>query len=154
MARIEAAGGWVRAMFMEDGEEVPARSYKKKGKPWLGPGLRISRALGDTQAEMDGLIYPKPDVRYHSVQKDDLFLILASDGVWEFIDDQFAVNIINYARNKGVDATQACKMLIMQAAILWRKNEGMYRDDITAYVIYLTPVVAALSSEAAEASAA
>ena len=103
MARIEAAGGWVRAMFMEDGEEVPARSYKKKGKPWLGPGLRISRALGDTQAEMDGLIYPKPDVRYHSVQKDDLFLILASDGVWEFIDDQFAVNIINYARNKGVE---------------------------------------------------
>jgi len=146
-ARIEGNGGWVMPMRLEEGEEVPARSYKRKGKPWLGPGLRISRALGDTQAEDDGLILPKPDVVHHVVGPDDLFLILASDGVWEFIDDQLAVNIINYAREKDVDATQACKMLIMQSAIMWRKHEGVYRDDITAYVIYLQPVVAGLLGE-------
>lgn len=57
-ARIEAAGGWVMAMYFEDGEEVPARSYKKKDKPWLGPGLRISRALGDIKVSRALLVSP------------------------------------------------------------------------------------------------
>ncbi|KAL1514423.1 hypothetical protein AB1Y20_003524 [Prymnesium parvum] len=148
-ARIEAAGGWVMPMRVVDGEEVPARSYKKPGKPWLGPGLRISRALGDTWAELDGLIYPFPDVRHHVVQEDDLFLILASDGVWEFLSDEAAVRIVKQAYDKGSDSVQACKILIAQAALLWRQNEGMYRDDITAYVINLKPVVATLTSELA-----
>ena len=38
-------------------------------------------------------------------------------------------------------------MLIMQSALQWRKHEGHYRDDITAYVIYLPPVVEALRNE-------
>ena len=49
-ARIEAAGGYVRPE-VDDGDDFsPARLYEFQGKPWLGPGLCVSRCLGDLRA--------------------------------------------------------------------------------------------------------
>ena len=44
-------------------------------------------------------------------------------------------------------ARDACRVLIAKAALLWRTNEGQYRDDITAIVGYLRPVVQGLEAE-------
>ena len=81
-ARIESKGGYVRPERVDpDGEFVPARMYEVQGKPWIGPGLCISRALGDLNALRCGLI-PTPEVYSHTVRDEDKFIILASDGVW------------------------------------------------------------------------
>ena len=83
----------------------------------------------------------------HTLQSTDLFLILASDGVWEFIDNDEAVAIVGQFYDKGMPALDACRFLIAKAALCWRKFEGDYRDDITAIVVYLSDIVTALEQE-------
>ena len=145
-ARIEAAGGWVRPESGDADDFNPARLYEQKGKPWLGPGLCVARCLGDLKANRCGLI-PTPEICMHTAQRTDLFLILASDGVWEFIDNDEAVAIVGQFYDKGLPALDACRFLIAKAALCWRKFEGDYRDDITAIVVYLPDVVTALELE-------
>lgn len=67
-------------------------------------------------------------------------LILASDGVWEFISSQEALDICFKHQHS---ATAACQALIKQATYKWSAEEGNYRDDITAIVVFL-PVLADL----------
>ena len=78
---------------------------------------------------------PTPEVTTHVITEDDRFIILASDGVWEFIEDDEAVRIIDGCMQKGMPAVDACRYLIAKAAVCWRKYEGDYRDDITAVVV-------------------
>jgi serine/threonine protein phosphatase PrpC len=78
-------------------------------------------------------------VTHHTIDDEARFLILASDGVWEFIDNEKAVRIVNTVYSAGGPAEQACRLLIANAAVQWKLNEGpSYRDDITAIVLYLT----------------
>ena len=152
-ARIESMGGYVRPTFEDDGEFMPARVYEFQGRPWLGPGLCVARALGDLEGVRCGII-PTPEVCTHTVQEEDLFLILASDGVWEFIENEEAVRIVRLFHEQGKPALDACRFLIAKAALLWRTNEGQYRDDITAIVVYLRPVVQGLEAEVSNLSRA
>jgi len=94
-------------------------------------GLAMARSLGDRAVKDIGVI-PEPEVRQRDIQPEDQFMILATDGVWEFVDSQEAVNIV--AKHLRNGATAACQKLIETAAERWRYNEGDYRDDITAIV--------------------
>jgi len=87
-----------------------------------------------------------PDVQQRELTDGDSFLILASDGVWEFIEPQAAVDIVEPYFRKGKRAFDACKMLIAKAAIQWQLNEGSYRDDITAIVVWLPQMIQGLES--------
>lgn len=51
------------------------------------PGLAMSRSLGDQVAHMVG-VWHYPDITTLDITKDDLYLIIASDGIWEFISSQ------------------------------------------------------------------
>ena len=103
----------------------------------------MSRTLGDTDAAACGVI-ATPQVSTHAVQGEDAFLILASDGVWEFIDGQLAVRIVGQALDSGLSASDAAQLLIMRAVIRWAQVEGSYRDDITAIVVCLPEAIATL----------
>lgn len=130
--RLESKGAWVRpAADDSDGDFFPARLYEDKAKPHLGPGLCISRSLGDLNALRSGVI-PTPEVFSHVITDDDKFLILATDGVWEFISNEEAVAIVRDFHQQSLPAIDACRLLIAKAAIQWRREEGDYRDDITA----------------------
>ena len=122
------------------GEFIPARMYEDLANPKLGPGLCVSRSLGDLNALRAGLI-PTPDVFSHVVTPHDKFLILASDGVWEFVDNDEAVELVADFYYQGMPAIDACRFLIAKAALRWRQEEGDYRDDITAIVVYLQEVL-------------
>jgi len=145
-ARIVASGGGVRdAIYIEGQLYAPARLFEDINKPRLGPGLAISRSIGDLNAMRAGLI-ATPDVQHRELADGDSFLILASDGVWEFIEPQAAVDIVEPYFRKGKRAFDACKMLIAKAAIQWQQNEGSYRDDITAIVVWLPQMIKGLES--------
>ena len=150
-ARIEEKGGYVRPgrVDTENDEFIPARLYEVEGKPWLGPGLCVSRSLGDLNALRCGLI-PTPEVFSHVLRDEDKFIILASDGVWEFIDNEEAVRIVEVFYRKGLPALDACRYLIAKAAVAWRRFEGDYRDDITAIVVYVDMLVENLVAETLE----
>jgi len=90
-ARIEAAGG--RVVF--DGY-YNYRVFAKKG---MYPGLNMSRALGDTVAHAEAGLTAQPELKEIDVKelrKKNLpiTLVIASDGVWEFIDSKKAPGVI------------------------------------------------------------
>lgn len=102
-------------------------------------GLAMSRSIGDGEAKGHGVI-PDPEVskRTISIASDDnsegdAFIIVASDGIWEFISSQQACNIVA----KHTHATSACTELVQLAERRWEEEEGSYRDDITCIVAFL-----------------
>ena len=71
-------------------------------------------------------------MRIHQLDTSDDFLILASDGVWEFISIEEAVEIVGSSQSPE----SGCKHLMQKARSKWRhKEKGAYVDDITAMVI-------------------
>jgi serine/threonine protein phosphatase PrpC len=57
------------------------------------PGLAMSRSFGDQVAASVGVI-AEPEITEWEFKAEDKFFILASDGVWEFIEsDEVNFNI-------------------------------------------------------------
>jgi serine/threonine protein phosphatase PrpC len=55
------------------------------------------RALGDADFKEgigDGTVICAPDVRQVDLGPEDQAVVMASDGVWDMVDDQNAVNIV------------------------------------------------------------
>lgn len=147
--RIEAAGGMVRDSWLaEDGARMAAKLYENLNNTRLGPGLSISRAFGDLNAKRFGLI-PHPELTYHKVTRRDLYLVLATDGVWEFLDSDDVIDVVHKCCTSGEPAQVACKTIIAKAARQWAVHEGDYRDDITIVVAYLQPLMQGLSNDLA-----
>jgi len=128
--RIAQAGGYVSP---SPGPGLSARVWLDQSYTQIG--LAMARSLGDHAVSPVGVI-ADPIVTTHEIGNDDDFMILASDGVWEFIDSEKAVQIVNEnLLERG--ATKACQALIETAAAEWHREEGEYRDDITAIVVRL-----------------
>ena len=90
--RIVSMNGRVDYYKDMDGKKVgPARVYAKDED---GPGLAMSRSLGDTVAEKLGVI-STPDVRViRRLSEKDRALVLCSDGVSEFLSNERIGEII------------------------------------------------------------
>jgi len=98
------------------------------------PGLAMSRSFGDKIAATVGVI-PVPEIVEWSFTKEDKFIVLASDGIWEFIDNQECVDIVKefYAIN---DVVGACEFLVEEATRRWIREDEII-DDITVIVMFL-----------------
>ena len=110
-------------------------------------GLAMARSIGDHAVKDVGVI-ADPVVTVHEINEEDEFVILATDGVWEFITSEDAVNIVSehlygeHANNddSNICASKACEALIKAAMEKWHEYEGDYRDDITAIVVRLKDI--------------
>jgi protein phosphatase 2C family protein 2/3 len=135
--RIESCGGYVS----------PPPDVGLSARVWLDPefthiGLAMGRSLGDHAVKSVGVI-SEPVVSFHQLTDEDEFMIIATDGVWEFITSEEAVQIVAQQFHNGEEAKQgeysgataACRDLIETAAKRWAEHEGDYRDDITAVVV-------------------
>ena len=100
----------------------------------LGPGLQMTRSVGDHHADRLGVI-PDPVVTHRKLRETDRVLILATDGVWEFISSQEAVDLVGRAldapRRTGHDAAY---LLATEASRRWEAHEGC-ADDITVVIL-------------------
>ena len=133
MKRIKKKGGFVSPP--EDEWGGPARVWLDASMTL--PGLAMARSIGDHLVGNIGVI-AEPEVTIKEVKLKggiDQFIVLASDGVWEFIESQPAAEIVDAFIEKS--ATEACTRLIETSAAKWRQEEGDYRDDITAVCIRL-----------------
>jgi protein phosphatase PTC2/3 len=131
--RILSMGGYIS----------PSPGPGLSARVWLDPqwsqvGLAMGRSIGDHAVSAVGVICT-PVISQHSIDLNagDDFMILASDGVWEFISSQTAVDIVGQHLKLRNCATRACQALIEAAAARWHDEEGEYRDDITAIVVRL-----------------
>ena len=124
------------AMARSIGASVPPLPLftLKKTPPRLTLTLFTFTLTGDFAVKNVGVI-AEPEVKQFELDAEDRFMILASDGVWEFIYSQEAVDIVAKSLREGNTVTQACQELIEQAAQRWAEEEGDYRDDITAVIV-------------------
>lgn len=127
--RILACGGRVFAVEYDDGIDGPARV-------WLGhmdiPGLAMSRSLGDVVAHSAGVISEPEFTEYELNPLTDKFLVVATDGLWEFISNQETVDFVE-AQDTPADAVD---VLVTEAATRWMHEEQVI-DDTTIIVANL-----------------
>ncbi|KAJ1417158.1 PPM-type phosphatase domain [Sesbania bispinosa] len=103
---------------------------------WLpdeeSPGLAMSRAFGDYCIKDYGLI-SVPEVTHRNISNKDQFVVLATDGVWDVISNQEAVDIVSSTPDKAKSA----KRLVECAMHAWkRKRRGIAMDDISAICLF------------------
>ena len=130
--RINKLGGRVDKVTDENGEKTgPYRVYMKNGDQ---PGLAMSRSFGDKKAKSCGVI-PYPDIiEYNLNNNDTKYMVICSDGVWEFLSNEEVMDIGNkyYAENNINDF---CNELLKKSTELW-ENEEIYMDDITIVTVF------------------
>jgi len=143
--RILAAGGKVgcRQLVVGNGPSGPVRLpmgpmriwYQVRGETM---GLAMSRSLGDSIVHTQG-VSADPELKEHQVTGDDLFFILASDGIWDVTDPGAAVQLVAQviAKNPhGWDPKEAAEVLATAARRRWESMSAMI-DDITCLIIKL-----------------
>ncbi|KAI3712800.1 hypothetical protein L1987_71366 [Smallanthus sonchifolius] len=147
-----------------------------KHNVWRVKGLiQISRSIGDVylkKAEFNReplyakfrlrdpirrpILSADPSVSMHEIQPEDRFLIMASDGLWEHLSNQEAVDIVQNHPNNGsarrlVKAAlqEAAKKREMRYSDLKKIERGVRRhfhDDITVVVVFLDSNLVSKSS--------
>jgi len=131
-SRIEEAGGVVKQVVLENvggvGHECVWFGAKHPDKSSKKPGLKVSRVLGNEEANMVGVI-GKPELNV--VEKEDRykFLIVASEGLWEKVTHQEAVETCA----KTNCGQMASKMLADLASERWAED---WTGENTTIIVY------------------
>ncbi|KAJ6757084.1 CATALYTIC/PROTEIN PHOSPHATASE TYPE 2C [Salix koriyanagi] len=124
--RILQCGGRV---FCLDDEPGVHRVWQPDAE---SPGLAMSRAFGDYCVKDFGLI-SVPEVLQRHLTSKDQFVILATDGVWDVISNQAAVQIVSSTPNRA----KAAKRLVQSAVQAWKRiRKGIAMDDISAICLF------------------
>ncbi|KAL1532779.1 [pyruvate dehydrogenase (acetyl-transferring)]-phosphatase [Salvia divinorum] len=161
-ASFESVREELRSLHPEDPKIVVL-----KHKVWRVKGLiQVSRSIGDAylkKAEFNKppllakfripdpiekpILLAEPSIHVQKLQHEDQFLIYASDGLWEHLSNQEAVDIVHHSPRNGV-AKRLVKAALQEAA---KKREVRYsdleridrevrrhfHDDITVIVLFL-----------------
>ncbi|XP_073298005.1 probable protein phosphatase 2C 38 isoform X2 [Primulina huaijiensis] len=140
-----------------------------KHKVWRVKGIiQISRSIGDAYLKKPEfnkepllakfrlsepfskpILNPEPSIFTHKLNSKDQFVILASDGLWEQLSNQEAVDIVHSHPHQGVAKKLvkaalrvAAKKREMRYSDLKKIDRGVRRhfhDDITVVVVFIDP---------------
>ncbi|CAI5462601.1 unnamed protein product [Closterium sp. Yama58-4] len=123
-ARVQEAGGKVlNYMNTIDRIFLPGKSE---------PGLAVARAFGDFELKSHGLIC-RPDVTVRTIDPNDQFVVMGSDGVWDVLSNAEVVEIVanTWPRSK------AAKQVAQKAVAKWAaEKHANSRDDISVAVLF------------------
>ena len=152
LKRIREMGGVVMRLEDERGRRVgPYRVWKVEG---MYPGLAMSRSLGDTLAHEIG-VSSTPIISSHTETPEiDFFLVLASDGVWDVMENQEVSDFVEAYRHKAVrnvsapsfqdivqpDTVPIAQLLCEEARARWLmvvEAEDVIIDDISCVILEL-----------------
>lgn len=124
--RIQKAGG-----FVGNFGGIP-RVYSASGaglavESQLSMYLAVSRAFGDRPLKTpSALVSCEPEIKRFQVDNDDLFIVMACDGIWDVMSNQDAVNIALAQYN---DPKAAADAIVKEA---YKRGSA---DNLTATVI-------------------
>ncbi|KAH8939868.1 hypothetical protein BDL97_15G058500 [Sphagnum fallax] len=104
---------------------------------WLpyddSPGLAMARAFGDFCLKDYGVI-SVPEMSYRQLTERDLFIVLASDGIWDVLSNDEVVHIVASAPTRST----AARALVESAVRVWRlKYPTSKVDDCAVVCLYL-----------------
>ena len=150
--RITEHGGRVQKLLDLQGRQIgPYRVWEPNRNL---PGLTISRSLGAEKGKELGVIASPNCTSYKINQKQDFFIVFASDGLWDVMDNQEVVNFVETYREhcvKGIDVhpdedcvsfenTCIAQLLCEEARTRWvikMEDEGISTDDISCVIVEL-----------------
>ena len=112
-------------------------NYAGPERVWIDdelPGLAMSRSFGDEIASRVG-VYSEPEVKIFPFKEEDKFIVIASDGLWEYVSNDEVVNIVSgYFEKKDCDG--AVSKLYEVSHERWVQYDD-YIDDISIIVVFL-----------------
>lgn len=97
------------------------------------PGLAMARAFGDFELKNYGVI-AIPQVSYRRLRDRDLFVVLATDGVWDVLSNDRVVEIVwrSFLKRK-----EPSKEVVKAAVRAWKRKHPDHRvDDCSAACIF------------------
>ena len=99
------------------------------------PGLAMSRSLGDNLAHSIGVINT-PEIKEIDMSNEKIdFLVIATDGIWEFLNNEKVKDIVYPYYSVG-DSKGAARKLVSSARKMWEVKNKMAIDDITVIIIF------------------
>ena len=116
-----------------------------------GPGIAMTRTLGDFQAKKIGLI-SRPETDHLVLKRRDKFIVLASDGIWDVMSSAEVVGFILKHEDSWNNDNKIAEMLCNEARSRWEDSNSKSSfsnkigdlptakygiDDITCIVAFL-----------------
>lgn len=92
--------------------------------------------LGLLGNQVNNLYFIFLEIEEFQIEDDDKFILIASDGIWEFLSNNDVVRIIKNYRERG-DLEGACDRLMQESLLRWEIEEEGGIDDITFILIFL-----------------
>ncbi len=127
--RIQDAGGRVDAWQSCDvGAE---RVWLKDSRT---PGLAVTRSFGDFIVRDIGVI-AQPEIYSLPLSANDRFIVIASDGVYEFLSNEDVIAIVSKYRENGTPQS-AAEEVVKVAAERWIDDDSVI-DDISCIVVFV-----------------
>lgn len=109
--RIIKSGGYVRRIHSNDQAIGPYRIWADDD----GPGLALTRSLGDFQVKKIGMI-STPQIQKINLKDADQFVVIATDGLWEVMS---STEVIAFIIRLGEERSQAARQLVVEARNIW-----------------------------------
>ena len=129
--RILKCGGNVEKILNKYGQPVGPYRVWVKNKDY--PGLAMSRSIGDFNGKSVGVI-PNPEIIECNLSIYSKYIVICSDGVWEFLNNEEVMNIgKNYYLSNNPRGF--CKEVIECSVKIWEK-EDIVIDDITMVAVF------------------
>lgn len=142
--RILRAGGKIERLVLDGTPVGPYRVWADDE----GPGIAMTRTLGDLQAKKIGLI-SEPEVQNIELGQGDKFIVIGSDGIWDVMNSAEVIGFVlqNDTRENPAEA------LVTECRNRWEELNRNKKsnskigdlpylkfgcDDITAVIAFLT----------------
>ncbi|OMJ68207.1 hypothetical protein SteCoe_34409 [Stentor coeruleus] len=158
--RIQAAGGCVEQVTDNFGKPIGPYRVWMKNKDY--PGLAMSRSIGDRIAKRLGVI-ATPVCHDFQLYNTDQFIVIASDGIWDVMENIEVVNFVEKFK-KGCgestdlypakpDNSSIARMLCEEARFRWYgiiEAEDVMIDDISCIIVDFEDISGAMKTQVKE----
>ena len=159
-ARIKAAGGSVEQITDNYGKRVGPYRVWIPGRDH--PGLAMSRSIGDRIAKSVGVI-ATPVCHNFSLYETDQFIVIASDGVWDVMENIEVINFVDAVKKNCNNSSNlyparpensnVARLLCEEARYRWYgiiEDEDVMIDDISCIVIDFEDIQGVMKSKPKE----
>jgi len=135
-ARVRAAGGSVDRKGRIDGSLAVSRAfgdllYKGHDIEELAKMAPVGESRKDDEMLVGGAVIALPDICTLQLMDDDEFVIMATDGLWDVVTNQEAVNFVGNELVRHQDVNLAARNLVNLA----KDKESI--DNISVVIVYV-----------------
>lgn len=125
----------------DERQRIEKAGFKVTSDGRVSGGLNLSRAIGDHAYKKklglklcDQAITPLPDVRHVNLDHRDEFLVVACDGIWNFMSSDEVIQFVRSRLDKK-SLRQICEELFMHCLAPNTCGDGTGCDNMTAIIV-------------------